>query len=57
MNHYSKHDFIIFVQHCHSSYEPMMKRNSSWQISKKLDSREGDQFVQKTASDAFTILI
>ncbi len=54
---FSKHDFIIFVQHCHSSYEPMMKRNSSWQISKKLDSREGDQFVQKTASDAFTILI
>ena len=52
-NHRSKHDLIIFIQHCHSSYEPIIKRISGWQISNKLDSREGDYYIEKTASDAF----
>ena len=30
-----------------------MKRIAGWQISNKLDSSEGDYYIEKTASDAF----
>ena len=51
--HRSRNDLIIFIQHCHSSYEPMMKGNPGWQVSEKLKREDQDHFIEKTASDSF----
>ncbi len=44
---------VVFIQHCHSSYEPMMKGNVGWEIHPSLDAKELDFFVEKRASDSF----
>jgi len=44
---------IIFVLHCHSAYEPMMKNAPGWQLHNSLDARDTDIRVEKEASDAF----
>jgi len=44
---------IVFIQHCHSTYEPMMKGNSGWKLHPSLDVKDGDLFVEKEASDSF----
>jgi nicotinamidase-related amidase len=44
---------IIFIQHCHSSYEPMMKGSPGWELHPSLDASESDYFVEKEASDSF----
>lgn len=44
---------IVFIQHCHATYEPLMPGNPGWAIHPSLETRESDLFVQKSASDAF----
>jgi nicotinamidase-related amidase len=44
---------IVFIQHCHSSYKPLMKGNSGWQVHPSLSIAEGDLFIEKSASDSF----
>jgi nicotinamidase-related amidase len=44
---------IIFIQHCHSAWEPMKKGQPGWEVDDRLDVRPDDIFVEKTASDAF----
>jgi len=44
---------VIFVQHCHSSYAPLMKGHSGWQIHHNLDREPLDRCIEKQASDAF----
>jgi len=49
----SRNGLVIYIQHCHSSYEPMKKGNSGWQLHPSLTIKENDLFVEKTASDSF----
>lgn len=44
---------IVFIQHCHASFEPLKRGSPGWQVHPALDSREGDCFIEKEASDAF----
>lgn len=44
---------VIFIQHCHDKYRPMMKGEPGWPIDPRLDQVEEDWVVEKTASDAF----
>ena len=44
---------IVFTQHCHSSFKPMMKGQPGWQLHDSLDVRPNDIIVEKTASDSF----
>ncbi|MFT6432935.1 MAG: nicotinamidase-related amidase [Candidatus Azotimanducaceae bacterium] len=44
---------VIYIQHCHQQYEPMMKGEDGWQIYREMDYQTSDELVEKTASDAF----
>jgi len=44
---------IVFIQHCHTTYEPLMKGNPGWQIHPSLHAEKHDLFIDKTASDSF----
>ncbi len=44
---------VIFIQHCHSTYQPMKKGNPGWDLDDALDVTKGDIFVEKEASDSF----
>ena len=44
---------IIFVQHCHSTYKPLMKGDPDWQVHPALVQAVGDLFIEKSASDSF----
>ena len=44
---------IVFVQHCHATYEPLMKGNPGWQVHPALHPEKHDLFIEKTASDSF----
>jgi len=44
---------VIFVQHCHSTYEPMIRGNSGWALHPGLDVRADNLTIEKEASDAF----
>lgn len=44
---------VIFIQHCHDKYRPMMKGEPGWSIDPRLDRVIEDPIVEKTASDAF----
>lgn len=44
---------VIFIQHCHSSYEPMIKGHSGWELHPDLDVQDADSYVEKEASDSF----
>ena len=44
---------VIFIQHNHSSFQPMMKGELGWMIHRDLRTHVGDTTVEKQASDAF----
>ena len=44
---------IVYIQHCHTKYEPMKKGNPGWALHEALDVQSSDCFVEKEASDAF----
>ena len=44
---------VIFVQHCHASYAPLMKGHAGWEIHRSLDREPVDRCIEKQASDAF----
>lgn len=44
---------IIFIQHCHTSYEPLMKGHPDWALHESLDVQADDLFIEKQASDSF----
>ncbi len=44
---------IVFIQHCHASYKPLMKGNPGWQVHPALRQAGGDLFIEKSASDSF----
>lgn len=44
---------MIFIQHCHTTFEPMMKGMPGWALHEALDIRDEDLCVEKQASDAF----
>lgn len=44
---------VVFVQHNHASFRPLMKGQSGWQIHPDLAPQTGDLIIEKTASDAF----
>jgi nicotinamidase-related amidase len=46
-------NIVIFIQHCHSTYEPMQKGNPGWALHSGLDVQVGDLYVEKQASDSF----
>jgi len=49
----SRNGLVVYIQHCHSNFEPMKKGSAGWQLHKALDVRDEDIKVEKTASDAF----
>ena len=44
---------VIFVQHNHASFGPMMKGEPGWMIHRDLAALVGESVVEKQASDAF----
>jgi nicotinamidase-related amidase len=44
---------VIFIQHCHSTFEPMQKGNPGWALHPGLDAQVGDFYIEKEASDSF----
>lgn len=44
---------IFFIQHCHASFEPLMRGAEGWQLHPQLDQVAVDTVLEKTASDAF----
>ncbi|MEM9622081.1 MAG: cysteine hydrolase family protein [Pseudomonadota bacterium] len=44
---------VVFVQHCHSSFVPLMKGKPGWEIHPGLERRPEDTVIEKSASDAF----
>ena len=44
---------VLFVQHNHSSYAPMMQGASGWQIHASMERQPADGLLEKEASDAF----
>ena len=44
---------VIFIQHCHSTFEPMQKGNPGWALHPGLEVQVSDLYVEKEASDAF----
>ncbi|MGI9325064.1 MAG: isochorismatase family protein [Pseudomonadales bacterium] len=49
----AKGGHVVFIQHCHASYQPLMKDNASWALHPALDARGDDTYIEKTASDSF----
>jgi nicotinamidase-related amidase len=44
---------VVFLQHNHARYEPMMKGAPTWAIHPRVAPRDCDLVVEKTASDGF----
>lgn len=44
---------VVFVQHNHATFEPMMRGNRGWEIFAELDRQPVDAVVEKEACDAF----
>jgi len=44
---------VVFVQHCHTTFEPLMKGNPGWQLHPSLHKEKDDLVIEKTASDSF----
>ncbi len=44
---------VAFIQHCHSSYEPLMKFNTGWGLHPDLDKCPEALVVEKESSDSF----
>jgi len=44
---------VIYVQHNHASFAPMMKGNPGWQIHELLKPLPSERVIEKEASDAF----
>ncbi len=44
---------VVFVQHNHATFEPMMRGNKGWEIFAELDRQAEDPVVEKEACDAF----
>ena len=44
---------VIYLQHCHERFEPMMKGAAGWFIHPNVAPNPGDIIVEKTASDGF----
>ena len=44
---------VVFVQHNHATFEPMMRGNRGWEIFEELDRQADDPVVEKEACDAF----
>ena len=44
---------VVFVQHNHATFEPMMRGNRGWEIFHELDRQPDDPVLQKEACDAF----
>ena len=44
---------VVYLQHCHSTYEPMKKGASGWRIHPEVEPRPGELIIEKTASDGF----
>lgn len=47
------HGIVIFIQHCHSTFEPMKKGNEGWKLHPSLDTQSDDLIIEKEASDSF----
>lgn len=53
-NEFRRHDSrVIFIQHCHSSFDGLKKGNPGWQLDSRLAIKDADLFIEKEASDAF----
>ena len=44
---------VIYLQHCHQQYKPMMKGEPGWAIHSSMDLEPSDERIEKTASDSF----
>jgi nicotinamidase-related amidase len=44
---------VIFIQHCHARYEPLMEGNPGWQIHPAISPLPGERIIQKRAADSF----
>jgi nicotinamidase-related amidase len=44
---------VIFIQHNHASFAPLMKGSDGWHLHPGLDKKTGDLVIEKRASDAF----
>ena len=44
---------VVYLQHCHVTYQPMMKGAAGWQIHADVAPKPGELVIEKTASDGF----
>jgi nicotinamidase-related amidase len=44
---------VIYLQHCHATYQPMMKGAAGWHIHADVAPKPGEIVIEKTASDGF----
>jgi nicotinamidase-related amidase len=44
---------VVFLQHNHATYAPLMKGAGTWAIHPAVEPRDGDVIIEKTASDGF----
>jgi len=44
---------VIYVQHNHATFTPMMKGSPGWRIHARIAPQSGDAIIEKEASDAF----
>jgi nicotinamidase-related amidase len=44
---------VVYLQHCHTAYAPMMKGAEGWAIHDAVAPDAGDTVVEKSASDGF----
>ena len=44
---------VIYLQHCHDRYEPMMKGAAGWMIHLDVAPQPDDLIIEKTTSDGF----
>ena len=44
---------VVFIQHCHSTFVPLMKGTAGWEVHPALHQLNSDTYMEKTASDAF----
>jgi nicotinamidase-related amidase len=44
---------VVYLQHCHATYEPMKKGAAGWRIHPAVEPKPGELVIEKTASDGF----
>lgn len=44
---------VVYIQHCHSTFEAMKKGNPGWEVHDALEIRDDDVVIEKEASDSF----